>query len=233
MFKKILSKAVFVSFLLSAIVSPVAVLAQTADTTPPVITLIGQATAKVVIGQKYLDRGAIAWDSVDGNLTNKIVMVNPVSTSTLGTYLITYNVSDAAGNAAAQVTRTVNVIATSTPAATSTPIPVPANQRVILQGYVSSLTSSSSLVLLTKRYGSQNITATTTIIIKRGKLANFSDIAVGFKLFVIGKLDTATNSVTAEFINITGKKSHQDNGWRAWPEKNLGKQDLKTKNNHD
>ena len=35
--------------------------------------------------------------------------VNTVDVNTVGTYTVTYNVSDAAGNAATQVTRTVNI----------------------------------------------------------------------------------------------------------------------------
>ena len=35
--------------------------------------------------------------------------VNAVDVNTVGTYTVTYNVSDAAGNAATQVTRTVNI----------------------------------------------------------------------------------------------------------------------------
>ena len=35
-----------------------------------------------------------------------------MDTSTVGTYLVTYNVSDTAGNAAIEVTRTVNVVET-------------------------------------------------------------------------------------------------------------------------
>jgi hypothetical protein len=36
--------------------------------------------------------------------------VNPVNVNATGTYTVTYNVSDASGNAGAQVTRTVNVV---------------------------------------------------------------------------------------------------------------------------
>ena len=36
--------------------------------------------------------------------------VNPVDTSTPGVYTVTYDVTDAAGNVASQVTRTVTVI---------------------------------------------------------------------------------------------------------------------------
>ena len=79
------------------------------DTTPPVITLLGSPTVNLTAGNSYTDAGATALDNVDGDITSKIVVVNPVNTSTAGTYTITYNVSDAAGNAAAQVTRTVIV----------------------------------------------------------------------------------------------------------------------------
>ena len=61
------------------------------------------------IGDTYTDAGATAIDNIDGDLTSSIVTVNPVDTSTAGTYTVTYNVSDAAGNAAEEVTRTVFV----------------------------------------------------------------------------------------------------------------------------
>ena len=49
-------------------------------------------------------------DVEDGNLTAAIVVGgDTVNTSRAGTYVITYNVTDSAGNAAAQVTRTVIV----------------------------------------------------------------------------------------------------------------------------
>lgn len=86
------------------------------DNTPPVITLLGDATVDVELGSAYVDAGATALDDIDGDITASIVTVNPVDTTTLGTYTVTYNVMDSAGNAAAEVTRTVNVI---------DPVPVP------------------------------------------------------------------------------------------------------------
>src|SRR5439155_14532934 len=50
-----------------------------------------------------------------GNLTGSIVTVNPVTPNVTGTYTVTYNVSDAVGNPAAQVTRTVIVEDTLAP----------------------------------------------------------------------------------------------------------------------
>ncbi|WP_188407875.1 immunoglobulin-like domain-containing protein, partial [Hyunsoonleella pacifica] len=81
------------------------------DTTPPVITLNGNTSVDVILGNTYNEQGATASDNVDGDISSNIVIAgDTVDTSTLGTYIITYDVSDAAGNAATQVTRTVNVI---------------------------------------------------------------------------------------------------------------------------
>ena len=83
------------------------------DTTKPVIHRNGSATVSLTVGDTYTDAGATATDDTDGNITNKIVVHNPVDTAVAGTYTVTYDVSDAAGNAADQVTRTVTVAAYS------------------------------------------------------------------------------------------------------------------------
>lgn len=80
------------------------------DTTKPVIILQGAASVSLEAGTTYTDSGATASDNVDGTITSQIVTVNPVDTDTVGTFQITYNVSDAAGNAATTVTRTVEVV---------------------------------------------------------------------------------------------------------------------------
>ncbi len=84
----------------------------TADVTPPVITLLGSTPVDVELGATYTDAGATASDNIDGDLTASIVTVNPVNTAVVGSYSVTYNVSDAAGNPAAEVSRTVNTFAT-------------------------------------------------------------------------------------------------------------------------
>ena len=83
------------------------------DTSAPVITLKGSNPLTVGRGVIYLDPGATAFDSNDGNLTRSITTINKVNTGVVGTYSVTYNVSDPIGNAAQTVTRTVNVIDTS------------------------------------------------------------------------------------------------------------------------
>jgi hypothetical protein len=66
-------------------------------------------------GTAYTELGATATDNVDGNITASIVIdASAVDTSTVGSYTVTYNVMDAAGNAATEVTRTVNVVVPDT-----------------------------------------------------------------------------------------------------------------------
>ena len=79
------------------------------DTGAPVITRLGNATVTFDAGGTYNDAGATAYDTVDGTITSSIVTVNPVNVNAAGTYTVTYNVSDSAGNAATQVTRSVTV----------------------------------------------------------------------------------------------------------------------------
>lgn len=82
------------------------------DTTPPVITLTGNSTINVTIGNTYTEQGATAIDDVDGDIsTNIIIGGDTVNTAIEATYAVTYNVSDAAGNTAMEVTRDVVVSA--------------------------------------------------------------------------------------------------------------------------
>ncbi len=75
----------------------------------PIVTLLGNAEVSLELGSTYTDAGARATDNIDGDITANIVTVNPVDVNTVGAYTVTYNVSDAAGNVAAQITRIVEV----------------------------------------------------------------------------------------------------------------------------
>jgi hypothetical protein len=78
------------------------------DAVAPTILLNGVNPAVVAQGQPYIDAGATANDNVDGNLTAAIVVNNSVNTAVAGTYPVTYQVMDAAGNDAL-ITRMVKV----------------------------------------------------------------------------------------------------------------------------
>ncbi len=95
-----------------------------ADTSPPVITLNGNAQETINQGASYTDAGAMATDNVDGDISGNITTTitdangNPtpaIDTSMPGVYTIAYAVADAAGNMAVPVTRTVTVVADTSP----------------------------------------------------------------------------------------------------------------------
>jgi hypothetical protein len=89
------------------------------DTGRPVITLTGEALVQLKHGAAYTDRGATALDDRDGDITSRITVTvtnnmnsgTTLNTSVAGTYVYHYHVSDLAGNAANEVTRTVIVAA--------------------------------------------------------------------------------------------------------------------------
>ena len=79
------------------------------DTTPAVITILGDNPAIVGVGIQYLDPGATASDTVAGNLTARIQTSSNVNANVIGVYAVTYTVSD--GFNIASATRTVRIIA--------------------------------------------------------------------------------------------------------------------------
>ncbi|MEK3868816.1 immunoglobulin-like domain-containing protein [Paenibacillus sp. FSL M7-0831] len=88
------------------------------DGDEPAIDLIGPNPMTVEANSPFADPGATAYDVQDGDLTASIQVTGAVDPSTLGTYTLSYDVSDTAGNAAATVTRTVYVQDTQPPVLT-------------------------------------------------------------------------------------------------------------------
>lgn len=79
------------------------------DKVKPVITLVGDPEVTITKNLQYVDAGATASDNLEGNISSRIVVTNPVDTSTPGTYIVKYNVKDWNRNAADEVIRTVTV----------------------------------------------------------------------------------------------------------------------------
>jgi hypothetical protein len=77
--------------------------------TPPTITLTGANPLNLTIGDTFVDPGATATDTEDGDLTSHIVVTGTVNASTTGTYILTYSVTDS-GGLSASTTRTVIVV---------------------------------------------------------------------------------------------------------------------------
>ncbi|SHJ66951.1 BspA family leucine-rich repeat surface protein [Aquimarina spongiae] len=76
------------------------------DTTAPIITLTGDNPQEISLGAGYTELGATADDG-------STVMIDAIDfVDAVGSYTIRYNATDASGNRAMEVTRTVNVIDT-------------------------------------------------------------------------------------------------------------------------
>jgi len=114
------------------------------DTTPPIISLNGESPVTIEAGSSYVDAGASAFDMVDGDLTVSIITSGNV-TSIPGSYTVNYDVSDAAGNAAQTVSRTVIVVDTTPPVLTI-PADVTAEANAVLSTVDIGTVSAEDLV---------------------------------------------------------------------------------------
>jgi hypothetical protein len=80
------------------------------DTTAPVITLNGPAAMTLEANiDTYTEQGATVKDICDTGVT-VVIDGDTVDATTPGVYVVTYDATDASGNAAIQLTRTVTVI---------------------------------------------------------------------------------------------------------------------------
>ncbi|MCE7729015.1 immunoglobulin-like domain-containing protein [Vibrio campbellii] len=72
------------------------------DETPPVITLEGGNSITVYLGNVFEDPGYSATDNVDGDISKRVKVSDykQIDTGTVGSYTLTYKVTDTAGNEA-------------------------------------------------------------------------------------------------------------------------------------
>ncbi|MEO0596619.1 MAG: immunoglobulin-like domain-containing protein, partial [Chloroflexota bacterium] len=85
------------------------------DQTAPTITLLGDPTIELTVGDTYVEAGATATDNTSGDMNLRVVVdASAVNTATPGNYQVTYDAVDGNGNSATQVIRTVNVTALNT-----------------------------------------------------------------------------------------------------------------------
>jgi hypothetical protein len=168
--------------------------ANPADTTPPVITLNGQAKDTVFLNGTYGDPGATAIDNKDGDISAFIVVSGTVNTNLAGDYNKNYDVRDAAGNAV-RATRNIHV----------------KNKAEYLEG-----TYLASCACATMEPGqttlTSNSTYTATIVASStvnnsfylDKLVNATGITSGYNLQVNGQGVSGVNSSMAFPGTLTG-----------------------------
>ncbi len=98
------------------------------DRNKPIIYRTGGSPLTIEGGSTYTDQGATAVDRDGSDITSSIVKVNPVNSSIVGTYTVTYDVTGATlgdltgTNIADQAKRIVNVVDTTAPIITVEPL---------------------------------------------------------------------------------------------------------------
>lgn len=68
------------------------------DATKPVIELKGNILETVILDAEYIDPGYSAYDNIDGDLTDKVIVENNVNTKQEGIYEVIYRVKDSNQN---------------------------------------------------------------------------------------------------------------------------------------
>ncbi len=76
----------------------------------PKVTIIGERTQVLDLGEFYLEQGALASDDQDGDLTSQVVIKGEVDTDNVGDYLVRYSVTDSSGLLAIEKIRIIRVI---------------------------------------------------------------------------------------------------------------------------
>jgi len=146
------------------------------DTTPPVITLLGANPQLIQVGGIYTELGATVTDPDNVGLVATIDS-SAVNTGAVGSYLVTYDAVDPAGNHAAQVSRIVSVAA------------------IALSGPVITLSDQASCQTLGGAWTNASSTCTvTTLTINSGNTLVIAENVTLSNTGLITDLGTITNS---------------------------------------
>mgnify|MGYP001191293938 FL=1 len=181
------------------------------DTVSPVQTLIGESTVTLYVGDRYIEQGAFGIDDVDGNISNLMEIDNQsVNTSSPGTYIVSYDTKDAAGNQAITIYRTVIVLentsnidtstSSSTNSGTST---VTSDTNSTLDTFTINVTASSSsdyTLSGSDRIGSVS-GADPSVTVNVGDNLNFSIDAIGHPFYLKTVQGTGINDLISDVSN--------------------------------
>ncbi len=186
------------------------------DTAPPVITLIGDATVYLYTGDAYVDAGATAHDDVDGDITAQLVATSNVDTAVPGTYTVTYNVADAAGNNAEPVSRTVIVIAASPATLHVTP-----DSRMVRRGQTTTLRVDSPAAQGQYVWAAQRGSITSdgaVVTYAAGATVNPGYDVVSVSLYIDGEHAGTGHCVVLVYSQFVVLKGDVFVGWKVVPD---------------
>ena len=80
------------------------------DTTAPSLALLGASSMVHTCNTPWMEPGVTANDACSGDISSWVSRTGEVNAWAAGVYTVTYNVTDAGGNSATPVTRTVQVV---------------------------------------------------------------------------------------------------------------------------
>ncbi len=157
------------------------------DQSKPVITLTGEPAMRVSLGETFVEPGFSAQDNVDGDVTTKVSVSGNIDTATLGAYILTYSVSDVAGNTTT-VTRSVSVQDAAAPVVTA-----PANIEVAATD-ASGTVATDSVIAAFLAGGTANDAIDGELVVTHDAPAVFP---LGTTTVTFSATDTAGNVATA------------------------------------
>ncbi len=158
------------------------------DTTPPVITVLGNNPDGIYLNGNYIDAGATATDDVDGSVP--VSVSGSFDPTTLGAYTVYYNAVDNAGNHAETKTRIVYVIEPPVEPDTTAPV-------------ITVLGNNPETVIQDDTYNDAGATA-------------IDDVDGDVPVVVSGSVDTSTLGIyTISYNSVDSSGNHADTKTRS------------------
>ncbi|NUM25230.1 MAG: DUF5011 domain-containing protein [Candidatus Buchananbacteria bacterium] len=181
----------------SASASRTVVVDEVVEDQPPVITILGSNPHTVqVLSGPYPESGATALDPEDGDISNLIGTVSTVDMTTIGTYNVTYSVTDSGGHPV-QAVKVVYVVDTVAPVVD----PIPDQFRLAL--------ASGDLDLGNYGYDAYDENATWSIV--PGYDTNLISVSLsGTILTITGKNVGGTTVLTVKLTDGSGNFTTAD-----------------------
>jgi hypothetical protein len=170
-----------------------------ADTTPPVVTLLGDNTLTNECHTAFVDPGATATDNCSGVVS--LVTNSTVNPNAPGSYIIQYIATDAAGNSATN-TREIYVVDTTPPVVTlsgAATLTVECHSSFIDPGATASDTCAGNLSVITS--GSVNPNAPGVYVL--GYSATDPSSNIGTNSRTVTVVDTTPPVIAWSFTNLT------------------------------
>ncbi|MDD2584262.1 MAG: YDG domain-containing protein, partial [Bacteroidales bacterium] len=183
------------------------------DNTKPTISLLGNASTTITLGDSYLDAGATASDSPRGSpedISSRINITNPVNTLVPGEYVVRYNVTDYAGNVADEVIRTVTVapkqLTISNPSLTTSKVYDANNSALVTAGTLAGVEAGHSVsVSALASYNDKNVGSGKTITVSYTLSGPDADKYITPDDYIVSNGVISQKSLTVSGSSVTTK----------------------------